>query len=288
MHLGNQMITPACAVYAAAAAGAGLCVGVAIARRQKLAHPWRLASATAMVFAAQAFNIPVLPAVSGHLVGTFLLAHWFGSVWGAAAMALILTVQSLLLGDGGWMALGANVLNMAILPALVVYPLWTRCFGRGLGSVATGAWASVVIAALAASIELMSQPAARATAMPLLVSMIGVHAAIGLLEATLTMAGVLLARRFDNARASAVMACASLAVLVAATFGSSPWPDGLEYSLALHGLSDLIGAGGSESLVLAMLGCAIVALGAAAIPLLSRAGAVRVTVHHEGSAAQCR
>ena len=35
-------------------------------------------------------------------------------------MALVLTLQAVLLGDGGLSALGANIVNMALLPAALV------------------------------------------------------------------------------------------------------------------------------------------------------------------------
>ena len=105
MHLGNEALTSECAALTAAVAAAGLSAAVYFARRE-LASPGRLLAATAggsLVFLAQMINVPVLPYSSGHLVGGVLLA-----------------LQALLLGDGGVMALGANTINMALIPAGLV------------------------------------------------------------------------------------------------------------------------------------------------------------------------
>jgi cobalt/nickel transport system permease protein len=77
----------------------------------------------AFVFAAQMCNVPVLPGISAHLVGGVLLAWMLGSSLGAWTMAIVLAVQALILGDGGLASLGANVVNMALLPAGAVYVL---------------------------------------------------------------------------------------------------------------------------------------------------------------------
>jgi cobalt/nickel transport system permease protein len=121
MHLGNGAITPECALitYSAAAAGLGLAV---FAARREARQPGRLALAGALgaaVFAAQMINVPLLPHASAHLVGGVLLAWVLGPGLGAITMAVVLAVQALMLGDGGLAALGANVVNMALLPALL-------------------------------------------------------------------------------------------------------------------------------------------------------------------------
>jgi cobalt/nickel transport system permease protein len=74
----------------------------------------------AVVFAAQAINVPVLPFASGHLVGGVLAAGLLGPAAGALVVAAVLAIQAVALGDGGMLALGANVLNMALLPAGLV------------------------------------------------------------------------------------------------------------------------------------------------------------------------
>ncbi len=237
MHLGNGSITPGCAVYGMGLAGLGLITGFIAARRQQRPDAARLALGTALIFAAQAFNIPAGVGFSGHLVGGVLLAYWFGSGLGALSMAAVLIVQSVLLGDGGWMALGTNIVNMAIIPCLIVYPLWKHWMGNRDGtarwiSLAVAAWISVMLAATACTLEIIG-PTSWAVAM----TMLGTHAAIGVIEAAATVA---LARADVRVPRLAMPIAAGL-FLAAAWLGSSPWPDGLEYTFDHHSLSELGG-----------------------------------------------
>src|ERR1700752_1929352 len=81
----------------------------------------------AFVFAAQMINFPIPLGTSGHLVGGALLTIVLGPAAASVVMTAILAVQALVFQDGGIMALGANVLNMAlgsILAAYVPYRLW--------------------------------------------------------------------------------------------------------------------------------------------------------------------
>src|SRR6185295_9062393 len=91
------------------------------------------------VFAAQMFNVPVLPGISAHLVGGVLLTWMLGPSLGAWTMALILAIQAAALGDGGLASLGANIVNMALLPAGAVYALRrVDCQQSSLAAVAAG------------------------------------------------------------------------------------------------------------------------------------------------------
>ena len=63
--------------------------------------------------AVQMVNFPILPGVSGHLLGGALAAILVGPYTGALCIAIVLVVQSLLFADGGVTALGTNITNMA-------------------------------------------------------------------------------------------------------------------------------------------------------------------------------
>lgn len=69
----------------------------------------------AFIFAVQMVNFPILPGVSGHLLGGALAAILVGPYTGALCIAIVLVVQSLLFADGGVTALGTNIVNMAII-----------------------------------------------------------------------------------------------------------------------------------------------------------------------------
>ena len=68
----------------------------------------------AFVFAAQMVNFPVGPGTSGHLVGGALLTVVLGPAAASLVLTAILVLQALIFQDGGVLALGANVFNMAL------------------------------------------------------------------------------------------------------------------------------------------------------------------------------
>src|SRR5579871_6759170 len=68
----------------------------------------------AFIFAAQMINFPVGSGTSGHLVGGALLAFTLGPAAASIVMTAILAIQALVFQDGGLLAFGANVFNMAI------------------------------------------------------------------------------------------------------------------------------------------------------------------------------
>ena len=80
-----------------------------------------LGLAAAAIFVAQMVNFPVMSGVSGHLLGATLIAILFGPSASVLVMSSVLIIQTLLFGDGGITALGANILNMGIIGAFVGY-----------------------------------------------------------------------------------------------------------------------------------------------------------------------
>ncbi len=147
----------------------------------------------AFVFAAQALNFPVLPGISGHMLGGLLACLLVGPAAGIVVMAVVFIIQALLFADGGVTALGANVFNMGIGGALCgygVYRLLRRASSARLWTLVCvfgAAWLSVMVAALCTSLELIiSGIAGKAIIAP----MLGVHAVIGLGEALITVAAV--------------------------------------------------------------------------------------------------
>jgi len=115
----------------------------------------------AFIFAAQMMNFTVAGGTSGHLLGAALATILLGPWAGCLVLTAVLTVQALLFQDGGLVALGANIFNMAIVGvavAWVVYHGLRRLLGdRTWAAFASGfcaAWLSVVCASLTASAEL--------------------------------------------------------------------------------------------------------------------------------------
>src|SRR5260370_11169727 len=111
----------------------------------------------AFVFAAQMINFPVGPGTSGHLVGGALLSCTLGPAAASVVMIAILTIQSLIFQDGGILALGANIFNMALVgvaAGYLPYHLWGNGKNRS-ASIFLGGFCSVLVAALLAISELL-------------------------------------------------------------------------------------------------------------------------------------
>jgi cobalt/nickel transport system permease protein len=67
----------------------------------------------AFVFAAQMLNFPVAGGTSGHFLGAALVAILLGPWAAVLILAVVLIAQCLIFQDGGLLALGANIFNMA-------------------------------------------------------------------------------------------------------------------------------------------------------------------------------
>ncbi|MGA2325905.1 MAG: energy-coupling factor ABC transporter permease [Bryobacteraceae bacterium] len=139
----------------------------------------------AFVFAAQMINFPVGAGTSGHLVGGALLAIVLGPASAAVVMTAILSLQAFVFQDGGVLALGANVLNMAfagVLAGYLPYRLWGR---QRLAFFAGGALSVLASAVLAlAELLLSGVPMPR----PVLAVTLGLFAVNALIEGAITAA----------------------------------------------------------------------------------------------------
>jgi cobalt/nickel transport system permease protein len=111
----------------------------------------------AFVFAAQMINFPVGLGTSGHLVGGTLLACLLGPWAAALVVTAILIVQALIFQDGGVLALGANIINMALLGVLAGYLPARSLSGTRWGSFGTflGGTCSVLVSGVLALSELL-------------------------------------------------------------------------------------------------------------------------------------
>ena len=143
----------------------------------------------AFIFAAQMLNFPVMGGTSGHLLGGVLAAVMLGPYAGAVTISVVLIVQCLIFQDGGLTALGANILNMALIGTVGGYYIYSglrKIVGveRFLLAVVLASWFSVVLASCACAIELaISGTSPLGIALP---AMAGVHALIGIGEAIIT------------------------------------------------------------------------------------------------------
>jgi cobalt/nickel transport system permease protein len=149
----------------------------------------------AFIFAAQMLNFPIAGGTSGHFLGAGLAAILLGPWIACVVMAVVITMQAFLFADGGITALGANILNMGVIGALIVGYLMVAAAQRSrenhgafLAITAVGTWVAVMAGAAATSLELaLSGTVPLAT---VLGAMLGVHALIGIGEAVITAAAV--------------------------------------------------------------------------------------------------
>jgi cobalt/nickel transport system permease protein len=151
----------------------------------------------AAIFAAQMLNFPVLGGTSGHLLGAALVAILLGPWRAVLVMTSVVSVQALVFQDGGLIALGGNLFNMAVVgvfSSYAVYSLMKRLahggkWGDSLGGF-TAAWLSVELGALGVGLQLsLSGTSPANIAVPV---MAAIHAIIGIGEGLITMAALAL------------------------------------------------------------------------------------------------
>jgi cobalt/nickel transport system permease protein len=164
----------------------------------------------AIIFAAQMVKFPLVVAPAwGHLLGGVLAGVVVGPWAGCVAISLVLFLQMALFADGGWLAYGANVLNMGVVGSLGGYALYAAIRRRipGHRGIVVGAvvasWASVVAASALFCIEFgLSHHDGRFDLSRLFAVMTSFHSLIGVGEALITggLVSYLLAVRPDLIR----------------------------------------------------------------------------------------
>lgn len=234
MHIPDSMLHGAICPVTAAISVAGVAAATWLAlKAESRPSAARFAAIVALIFAGQMMNFPISNGTSGHLLGGVLAATLLGMPFGVLAVALVVTIQSLVFADGGVTVLGANVLNMALLGAGVGGWLQQRLslvFGKYLAT-AVAAWGSVVLAAFAASTELAI--AGQISFAQVLPAMLGTHAWIGLGEALISVAAVAVLVNGWVAEGSNMSVAVPLSIAAVVSFLLSPFasgfPDGLEW-----------------------------------------------------------
>ncbi len=197
MHIPDGFLSGPVAGLGYALAAAFVAVAVWRANRSLGEKSVPLMGVTAAcIFAAQMMNFPVAGGTSGHLLGGTLAAILVGPWAAIIVMTSVIGVQGLMFQDGGLSALGFNVFNMGVIPALVGYGIYYLATlftnGRRGWVLSTGvfvaSWITVMLAAFATSIELaVSGTSPLHVVLP---AMMGVHALIGVGEGLITAAAV--------------------------------------------------------------------------------------------------
>lgn len=205
-----------------------------------------MAVLSALVFALQMLNFPVAGGTSGHFAGGAAVAIILGPWPAMIVMTAVLAIQALLFADGGITALGANIVNLAIVGPLVgwlVYRAFTAIsrnrLTRSIGSFAA-AWTACVAGSLSAALMLWVSGrvplVVGAATMGLWHMVIGVGEGIitaGLVSYLATVRPDLLADESpaETRPARTVAVALSFVALVAVglSFLATATPDGLEY-----------------------------------------------------------
>ena len=148
-----------------------------------------LAISSAFVFAAQMINFPIAFGTSGHLIGGTFLAVLLGPYAAILSITLVLGMQALFFADGGIVAFGMNLFNMAIIGGLSFFliKLLTKKNKSQkwfISSVFLASWTSVMLGALITSFEVA--PAFSGGIAVTLPSMMLFHGIIGIGEGAIT------------------------------------------------------------------------------------------------------
>jgi cobalt/nickel transport system permease protein len=140
------------------------------------------------------------------MVGAALAVILIGPYAGIVAVSVVVFTQALFFADGGLTAIGLNVLNLAILTALVAWPAFriiVRFFGSGKVAVMLGAgiagFLSVIAAASGFVLEFGIGGTAAVDTAAVAIAMLSVHTVIGVIEGVITalVVGAILSIRPD-------------------------------------------------------------------------------------------
>lgn len=210
----------------------------------------------AFIFAAQMINFTI-PGTgsSGHIIGGILLAAFLGPWAAFITLSSVLIIQCFIFADGGLMALGCNIINMAAMSTLLAYPLIFRPLVKRdnrpwMICIATIS-ASVVGLELGACAVTAETVLSGVTALPprtFLMLMTGIHLAIGIAEGIATSAILLFVMKTRPAllpftekhsplsktslkKALIGFGAATLVLGGGIAFMASEYPDGLEWSI---------------------------------------------------------
>ena len=193
LHIQNGVLGGPVSVAYGLVAALGFAVCLGRARRDLDERLVPMAGlVAAFIFAVQMLNFPVLPGVSGHLLGGALAALLVGPWVGALCVSIVLIVQALVFADGGLTALGPNITNMALVGTAAGYALIAlllRALPRTPAGLAVTAFVASVVSVVAAALSFVLQYAlGGATPLPgdglasVTAAMTGTHLLIGIGE----------------------------------------------------------------------------------------------------------
>ena len=206
----------------------------------------------AFVFAAQMINFTI-PGTgsSGHLGGGLLLTLLLGPYRAFITLASVLIIQCLFFADGGLLALGCNIFNLAFFPAFIAFPFIYRVIAGNSPSTAklaggciTAATAGIAMGALSVILETLFSGITELPFGTFVLFMLPLHLAIGIVEGVVTWGVLAFVARTEPALlvpaktllhprfTFALFAVLALLVGGVVSWFASSQPDGLEWSIA--------------------------------------------------------
>lgn len=272
MHMADALIVPGTAGVMFAASGAAAAYSIYKVRQENAPEKVPVMGVMgAFVFAAQMINFTI-PGTgsSGHLCGGLLLSAILGPYAAFLTMIGVLLVQCLFFADGGLLALGCNIWNMAFYGCFAgALLIWKNLMKNGASkgkitlSSILGCVITLQMGAFSVCVETYVSGISSLPFGAFLTAMLPIHLAIGLVEGLITAAVLCFihearpellwgigAGQQKKARLSLGKTLGILAAAAAVTGGvlslaASSLPDGLEWALGRVAGSAELPASGS-------------------------------------------
>nr|WP_297708000.1 energy-coupling factor ABC transporter permease [uncultured Butyrivibrio sp.] len=278
MHMADALVAPAVAgtMYVLSTGAAGVSVKKVREENDPKKIPV-MGVMGAFVFATQMLNFTI-PGTgsSGHLCGGMMLSAMLGPYAGFLTMIGVLLVQCLLFADGGLLALGCNIWNMAFYGCFVgALLIWRPIMKKGasrakiiLASI-LGCVLTLQMGAFSVTIETLLSGVTELPFSVFVATMQPIHLAIGFVEGLITAAVLVFVNEArpellwgvggrDEVKVSSkegklsfrntIIAIAVAAVICggAISLFASAFPDGLEWSMEqVAGTAELEAEGGA-------------------------------------------
>lgn len=258
MHMADALVAPAVAVtmYACSSVAAGCSVKKVRLENDPQKIPL-MGVMGAFVFATQMINFTI-PGTgsSGHLCGGMLLAALLGPYAAFITMIGVLLIQCLMFADGGLLALGCNVWNMAFYSCFAGAMLvWKPIMKNGAGRLkiiaasVIGCTITLQLGAFSVCLETLASGITKLPFAAFVGMMQPIHLAIGVVEGLITAAVLIFiyeARpellwgvnengagrsRFSFKTTIIVLAVISVLIGGGLSLAASSNPDGLEWAM---------------------------------------------------------
>jgi len=131
MHIPDGYLSPqTCGILGAASAATTALATYKTAKTVKAKYIPLISIGAAFSFLVMMFNIPIPDGTSAHGVGGALLAIILGPWAAFVSVSIALIIQALFFGDGGILALGANIFNIAFVLPFSGYYIYKWISGK--------------------------------------------------------------------------------------------------------------------------------------------------------------